>query len=258
MTVAPTCGKLEKIGFFHFVDEYPNPISALAKAIGKEQENHTNISNSLIVLPEAFNCGSYRSHAELLPAQEILENLRCKLAGPLRITFVVGVLEPCRTWLGHDGKRNSAYWVDANGTQLMCHKMGDDGKKLYDPCARNPDPRNPIACANARVCALICMDATDETTDNSGLHIQQHRKQLLADLNAGEGHKIVCVPARFNSTWPDPSKLLSVLPDYWYVAADGQHNGHSLISHERSGGSSRTPIKPAPGEGNTVKLWPLS
>ena len=161
MAASPMCGKLEKIGFFHFTHGYSDPVSALAKAIGKEQENRNDIGNSLIVLPEAFNYGSYKSDAGLLPAQEILERLRCDLAGSLRINFVVGILEPYRGRLGRVGRRNSAYWVDASGSRLMCNKVGDDQTKLYDPCTQNPDRCNPVACDNARACALICMDATE-------------------------------------------------------------------------------------------------
>src|ERR1700676_1787150 len=59
MTVAQRMENLEKIGFFRFVDQFANPIAALGKAIEVEREYHPNgdVSNSLIVLPEAFNIG---------------------------------------------------------------------------------------------------------------------------------------------------------------------------------------------------------
>ena len=92
--------------------------------------------------------------------------------------------------------------------------MGDDGKKLYDPCLHSPDNRNPIACGHARVGALICMDAWDGQRD-----LQDRRHHLLADLNNGDGHKILCVPAWPTTNMPDPTDFLPTISDYWYVLA---------------------------------------
>jgi hypothetical protein len=137
--------------------------------------------------------------------------------------------------------------------------MGDDGKNLYDPCTRNCDPHNPITCADARVGALICMDATTDATDRRGAPIQQRRHSLLTHLKEGEGHKIICVPARCTSTRPDPTNLRSIIPDLWYVVADGVPNGHSRVFRAPGAGSSPISVtEPAPGAGNTVKLTPLS
>ncbi|MGA2714028.1 MAG: hypothetical protein ABSG41_13050 [Bryobacteraceae bacterium] len=77
------------------------------------------------------------------------------------------------------------------------------------------------------------MDAT-QSTDNSGSRLQQRRNNLLTHMKGGEGHKIVCVPARFSvPTNPDPFEFLSVIPDYWYVVADGYHLGTSFIARAR-------------------------
>ena len=52
-----------------------------------------SVSDSLIVLPEAFDMGHvYEPPAPELPAGELLEQLRTRLAAPLRISFVVASL----------------------------------------------------------------------------------------------------------------------------------------------------------------------
>lgn len=249
MIVPARAGNLERVGYFRFVDEFATPICALTKAIEAERERHPNgdISNSLIVVPEAFNIGhDYDLPASDLRPREILEKLH-ELAAPLRITFVVGIL---------DRRRNSAYWVDANGPELMCHKMGDDLKGLYKRCLRNPDRRNPIACANARIGVLICMDANDNTAC-----IRCRRNKLLAGLREGDGNKILCVPARFTNSTPNPLAFLSVIPDYWYVLGGGVYLGTSFVAHahapqpnnplEARKVQATAPVK------NEVRLWLL-
>ena len=114
-----------------------------------------------------------------LPAWEILEGLR-ETAGRLRFAFIAGIVI--------DGRTNSAYWVNAKGSKLMSLKMGDDGRGVYDACRQTPDPRNPIARANACIGSLISMDATDDQVD-----IHQRRNSLLTRLKEGKGHHIVCV-----------------------------------------------------------------
>jgi hypothetical protein len=54
MTIAPRAKILEKIGFFYFVEEYYNPVLALAKAIEKEQEMRNLFLVSLSGDPPEF------------------------------------------------------------------------------------------------------------------------------------------------------------------------------------------------------------
>lgn len=244
-------GVLKNIGFFRFVADFPRQIEALAKAIKEERERHPEIDirNSLIVLPEAFNIGrSYDTPACPLPAGGILERLRRELAEPLNIAFVVGIL---------DGRTSSAHWVDAAESVPLCHKMGDDLKKLYDPCTKNQDPCNPIGRGEARIAALICMDATDGESC-----IQDRRERLSKRLREGEGTKIICVPARFTVNKPDPFGLLPDIPDYWYVVADGEYHGTSFVVHADAGkpdGPSDPKLLEATSpSGNVVRLRSLS
>jgi predicted amidohydrolase len=248
---------VEKIGFFRFVTELDHPIEELAKAMEVERKHHPNstITNSLIVLPEAFNMGGpYRPPAldgtdnRVFATSWILEELR-KLAVCKSVAFVGGILDI-------ESKRNSAYWVDANGPELMCHKMGSDGKKLYDTCTERPDRSNPVACANASVGALICLDAT---TNDAKAH--QRRTSLLARLKETEGYIVLCVPSQFTVNMPDALAFFPKVPDYWYIVADGGYNqtclvAHVDLSHSANPLEARKVQATAP-TANVVKLWPL-
>lgn len=263
-------GTLQRLGFFRFVDEFLRPIEELAKAIEVERKNYPegDISTSLIVLPEAFNVGDgyvggkceppYLSNRQLA-ASVICERLRKELAGPLGVCFVVGVLEkappthvpaPAGTPV-----RNSAYWVDATGAHLICHKMGNDNKCLYEPCSSNQDSHNPIECANASIATLICMDATE-----SDPTIQNRRSALLNTLKKSPKQPIICVPARTSVIGPDPLGFLADLPEYWYILADGKYLTSSYVCHARQGtrpGEGRKVEAPPPA-GNQVRLSSLS
>jgi predicted amidohydrolase len=228
---------VRRVGFFHFVRDFNTPIEALTKEIEKERDKLINraISESLIVLPEAFNIGrDYETGPPELSACKILDELR-KLARLNGIAFVAGILE---------GKCNSAYWIDATGRQLMCHKMADDLKDIYDPCTECCDEQNPIDCGNARVGTLICMDATDEKGD-----IKRRRNALLARLREADSAKIVCVPARFYRTTPGPSGAFS---GCWHIVADGVYCSRSLVA-DTSGN-----IQVEANGQNEVKTCPLT
>lgn len=210
---------IEKIGFFHCID-FGTPVNAIAKlrdAIGervgeeRQRDSTWDIGNSLIVLPEAFNFWAYHSQSVPEQSPQFLEAL-VKLAEEHRVIFVAGILE---------GRRNSAYLIDEEGAQLMCHKIGDDRTCIYDPCTGNPDPCNPIRFRNASVGALICIDAVPEDVPQQP-HIERRLDELLGRLSEPQTEwKIVCVPARFRSSPRQHLDRFSKMKDCWYVVAQG-------------------------------------
>ncbi len=231
---------LERIGFFHFVSDHEKPIEALTAGIETERSNHPNgdISNSLIVLPESFNMGrGYGCSPDVpeIPASAICDGLH-SLASSCGVAFVVGILE---------GRCNTAYYIDASGRQLMCHKVGDDLTKIYDPCcSKFCDERNPLDCVNARIAALICMDATDPEAD-----IKRRRESLLNQVRTRTSIRIVCIPARFKNTVPTEMKEFS---GCWCVVANGVWRDRSFVSDAWG----KTPVQ-ANGQ-NEVKILRLN
>lgn len=244
---------IEKIGFFHFVDfgesdTSANPVTKLGEAITerlqteREKDEKWDISNSLIVLPEAFNIGRY--HPQSVPqqsTQEFIEGLR-ELAATHQVISVAGILE---------GRRNSAYLIDAKVAHLMCHKIGEDLTGIYDPCTGDPDPCNPVHFRNDDcVGALICMDADDVDQP----HIKRRQKDFLKRLSAYGGRKIVCVPARFSF----PRQRLdcfSKMTDSWYVVAQGCANRGtgegSFVADSSHKREAEATVE------NEVKIWQL-
>jgi predicted amidohydrolase len=240
---------IEKLGFYNFVNFEQPPIdslqTALERAIEKERSLNPEweVSGSLIVLPEACNIGNYLQPV-LEPRAEAFHEALQKLAGHLQVTFIAGILER---------RLNSAYMIDADGSQLMCHKIGEDLSRLYDPCA-NPDRCNPIFLKNASVAALICMDATE----NAPGHLKCRRDALLDRLEADAGSvgtKIICIPGRFSLTNPKSLSHFQRSPNCWYIIADGvwKHDHGSFIADA----SHKILLEPADGRENEVRFCSL-
>ncbi len=154
------------------------------------------------------------------------------------MAFVVGVIR---------GTDNSAYWVDAGGPVAICHKMGDDLKRLYRPRRTCADEKNPFPCGNAQVGALICMDAWDAEPS-----IQERRNCLLEKLRRWLGRKILCVPA-----WPtvynlDHRQIQALVPDCWVVLASGGYLSGSFIAPP-----SETRVADCVSVDNQIQFLPL-
>ncbi len=247
VTVQNTTMGLKRVGYFRLVTGFNDPIVALANSIEEARSDcpDRDVSNSLIVLPEAFNIGhEYDPPGPDLCSEGILQRLHEELAAPLGIAFVAGVIH---------GTRSSAYWVDAGGPEAICHKMGDDGKGLYSPCLRGADKRNPFPCGNAHVGTLICMDAWDDDPP-----IRKRRNRLLADLENEAGYKILCVPAWPTINKPDPRAFQATVSDYWYVLASGGYLSTSSVAHVSASRPSEVPVTDSAPEGNRIRLLPLA
>jgi predicted amidohydrolase len=254
---------IEKIGFFHCID-FGTPVNAIAKLRDamaekvheeRERDSTRDIGNSLIVLPEAFNFGNYDGRSALEQSPQFIEAL-VQLAAAHRVIFVTGILE---------GKRNSAYLIDGESAQLMCHKIGDDYTGFYDPCTGNPDTYNPITFSNACVGTLIRIDAAAD--DGRQPHIGHRLDGFLDRLSEPHtGRKIVCVPARFSQHPRKHLDRFSKMTDCWYVVAQGSYTmdqGPSFVADgaHNAGCFGRTDCSHikvrATDNRNEVRLWQL-
>jgi hypothetical protein len=164
------------ISFFHFAQGYGNPLAALHAELVK----HADLTDALLVLPEAFNLGRpYAQHGiPSIHRDEILRALS-KIYNARKISFVVGLLEPGANPL------SSAYFVGEGASALMCHKETPDGAD-YQACLMQPDHYNPVFLPYSAVVAVICVDV------NCSARCEKLAKTALA---AKKQSTIVCIPA---------------------------------------------------------------
>ena len=145
----------KRVGFFHFGHDHDDPIGSLRKAL----EEAAEVSDSLIVLPEAFNIGKkYRENGrdpDFSP--RVLDHLQ-GIARTRGISFVAGlIIDDAR---GVAPPYSSAYYIDRDIERLLCRKGEDDGARV-NYTAFGPDGcdiNNPIERKDACIAAMVCMD----------------------------------------------------------------------------------------------------
>src|SRR5579863_1032205 len=110
---------LHKVGFFHFGSGYGNPKEALESALQEAQDEDKRLpstldpSDSLIILPEAFNIGrAYRAEGQPNFDRSILERLR-GVAAEFRVAFVAGLI--VSEGGGPTPPNSAAYLIDGSG-----------------------------------------------------------------------------------------------------------------------------------------------
>ncbi len=200
----------KRIGYFHFVSDYDQPVEALGNALARFHPDE--LRHTLLALPEGFNAGRfYGASPEKAPldAKETLSRLRNEFAFPFGITFVVGILED---------RRNRAYWVDQHSEPfVMCEKILDDHTGLYVPCeVEKADHRNP----NKGVAAFICADARDMVAK------AKDRRELVLSKSKVKEVYLVCTLARFNVYGPGP---VPSTQGFWQVLAQGTNGCNSCV-----------------------------
>jgi hypothetical protein len=170
----------------------------------EEISTHTDVTGSLIVLPEAFNLGreydpNYKpKEGPRLDERCVFAFLR-STAERQQIVFVVSVIEV-------DTGLNSAWFVDAEAERLMCRKIMNDQSQEYAPCTCDCQRENPIRYSEETcIGALICADAIDNRpTDGEDAEVAYRRLTgLQSDLSSKRS--ILCVPAYMNTTQSDPA-----------------------------------------------------
>jgi hypothetical protein len=174
---------IKRIGFFAFgSNDKSDPVGSLEIELEKKPESQ--LKDSLIVLPEAFNSGAdYKTSVEpRIPATDVLRQL-AKLSRDYGIVFIAGLLHAEKQY-------NSAYLVDADlgptQRRWLCHKTCDDGQG-YNPCVDDPiNGGNPAHWKGAYVGALICVD-----TQRWSLTMENR----LKDCKCGDP-SVLCIAAR--------------------------------------------------------------
>ena len=181
----------DRVGFFHFGHGHDDPIGSLRAALSDAGD----VSDSLIVLPEAFNIGMQYRHNGGTPdcSPRVLGHLR-SIARACRIGFVAGLV--IDDAVGVTPPYSSAYYIDRGASRLICHKGERDDRHgvTYTAFGRDGcDIDNPIEHNEACIAAMVCMD------------IQEHaqRCEALASKTASSSQpiRVFCVPAHMDAGW---------------------------------------------------------
>ena len=234
---------LRRVGYFHFAQAHCDPLGELTKAIAAVTP--TELPDSLIVLPEAFNLGRdydpnpTPKERPLLNEQSVLGRLH-DVAVNQQLLFVVSVIEV-------EARRNSAYLIGAGTPRLMCHKIMDDQSQEYERCTSNCDIENPVRLSDDTcIGALICADVMDNRRQPSQEDAAQAAFDRLTTLRSNLNGKrnLVCVPAYMATTGKDPA-----FPDCGLILANSRADSRSFIK-DNTGAK----IKTSAGAQNHIQL----
>lgn len=178
-----------RLASFHFVQNHADPIGALKSELEK-----TDASDSLLVLPEAFNLGChYSEDGPYRFSRDCIIKALQRISKAKNITFVAALLDTPDP--AGKAPLSSAYVIDAEEYRLICHKELADQKegRRYRRCPVDCDIDNPISFKGAAIMAMICMDADSHS-----------RRDALASQLAQkpESTRIICIMGAFTlSGW---------------------------------------------------------
>ncbi len=238
---------ISKIGVFHFGSgDKGDPLGSLEQALKEASTCYSDLSDSLIVIPEAFNIrteyGSQCLPRDSIPEDSIRADLM-RMSATHKVALVAGILESpndrqmLESVNGPQKGYNSAFLIDRDLCLLLSRKISCDGTGLYELCLHNHCiklfPHRGIC-----VCALICMDAElFQRYLDLPVADMQWSDSFFATLrqslrSRGRARKILCVPARFstNSTF-SPEELITRfdLPEVTIAISNGKSPGASAI-----------------------------
>ena len=178
---------LRKVGFFHYGDEHQSDPPGSLRAALTEASQQEDLSDCLIVAPEAFNIRNVYFSSSPCRDPSIKESL-VQISVEFDIALVVGLVEEgCAGEPGY----NSAYLIDGGVGQLLSMKAGDDGWGSYKAYHQGGWDK-PVLHRGISIGALICRDAAEFSSPPSERH-----KTVLEQLRAFKApHAVLCVPAR--------------------------------------------------------------
>lgn len=235
------------VGFFHFGHGHNDPIGSLSAAL----DEAADVSDSLIVLPEAFNIR--RKYREKRPTPNfglsVLGDLR-DIASARGISFVAGLIIDDTSDVAPP--YSSAYYIDRDSKRLMCRKGGEEDRAgvNYTPFGSDDcDIDNPIEHNDACIAAMVCMDIDE--------YPQRYRDLSCKTASSSQRIRVFCVPAHMGSTW---SLLANGHLGYSLrcvglrvVVANSKPDGHASFVTDPSG----VVVDEVSGDVNKVVLAPV-
>ncbi|MEK7404064.1 MAG: hypothetical protein AAB225_03055 [Acidobacteriota bacterium] len=176
---------LRKVGFFHYGGyDQSDPPGSLRDSLA-EASQEDDVSDSLIVAPEAFNIrNGYWSHSR--SRDQFIKESLVQISVDFRIALVVGLVEEGA--VGEPGY-SSAYLIDGRVCQLLSLKERKDGSGNYRPYEGGWD--KPVLHRGICIGALICADAANFNSPASERH-----EAVLEQVGAFKvPQAVLCVPA---------------------------------------------------------------
>ena len=191
---------LKRLGYFHYGSEdRSKPIGSLEVAIN-EACKHSEVKDSLIVLPEAFNLRVPYEEGALRKLEGNTEESLKALAAKFDVAFVAGLIR---------GLCNTACFIAGEGEpHVLSQKVGEDSAcpSVWEPCEPiDAVVRHHQAC----IAALICRDCEEDLP---------RRNQLVSRIK-NCACPVLCIPA--NTRWYETSQIGDNLPDINIVIANG-------------------------------------
>lgn len=172
-----------KAGFFNLGTPCAKPLGCL-EAAPKDARKSEDIRDSLIVLPEGFNCKDYRAKNTCDTGKGILDDL-ANISNDFSVAFVAGLITADDEAVSR--RYSSPYLIVGDKHPiLICQKTGDDSSGNYTPCDQDYDVENPCDQNDYSIGALIRMDA------NGGSRQRTIEPKLE---NSHASQKILCIPA---------------------------------------------------------------
>lgn len=228
---------IRKVGFFHFgCKGNSDQIGSLRASLLEASETY-DLSDSLVVLPEAFNIFDY-SISNSLPDSSVDTNLR-KLSLEFGVALVVGLVEA-----ESDESYSSAYLIDKDVRKLLSRKVEDDRSNNYKPSEKCD---RPIRYRGVCLSALICMDAAGYNQNN-----KRHASILERLGSCGDFPKLLCVPAHLTSR--PSTNMANRWPEHLIIVLSNSYVDTDAPSVIRIGG--KQPICYCEAK-NVIRIEPL-
>jgi predicted amidohydrolase len=208
---------IQRIGVFHYGKRdqaSQGPGSAISQ-LRAELDKSGDLSNSLLVLPEAFNIdGPYSERADgSKPTHDpSIRRHLSELSKLFKVAFVAGVMDgkqPIRAD-ALPQRYNSALLVDGSTELVLSRKSFDDGIGYVAEAYCQS-----VTYRGLTITCLICADSFQHNRTNN----KECLKRLQARRDQSTGVSILCIPSHLTTQVPPPRCIIDDWKKYFDAVA---------------------------------------